>query len=78
MEGRIGPVGNTANIAVFNGIVVNIIDMFFHIAIITQRVLPESTLPDSALSLIYRPGDRHSPAGTQRENRALISRHRKE
>jgi hypothetical protein len=45
------PVRDTGNIPMFGGIVINVVQVTFEMPVIADQVLPESALPDGALSL---------------------------
>ncbi len=45
MDGGIGPVGGGDGVAVFNGVLVNVVDVVLEIGLITNLVFPKPTLP---------------------------------
>lgn len=51
VETGIRPVSDIGDIPVFDGIVMNVVDVAFKIPVITDNVLPEPALPDGTLSL---------------------------
>jgi hypothetical protein len=50
MEGRIGPILDLRDMAVFHRIEVNVVDVTLKVALIAQRMLPKSALPNSPLA----------------------------
>lgn len=46
----IGPIVGIGDVAVFDGVVVDVIDMVFHVVLVAYEVFPISWLPDTALA----------------------------
>ena len=50
MKAAVGPIGDTRNVSVFDGVKVDVIDMPLEIDIVADRMLPKTAPPDSLLA----------------------------
>lgn len=69
-------VAHRRDVAVANRIEVQVVHVGAMIAIVADRMLSVSPLPEASLALAGRLGEIRSPGATDREKRALINRQR--